>query len=446
MARSIKEAWDDYKRHYQKGFEIVSKKEIVVYDGAQSKTKVGVIAKGDGVHVKPIKGGNNQARIEVLYQNDKSGWISTPLLGKPRSATGKKKMPELKPQAFDIPMDTKMSFDTYYKKVIAAIHKRDDLQLVIKEYLIELTDFCMEHGATEKKELLKAYADLAASEYIDIMNNVEKDFSEITAPLCVLERGAADLDKLGYGRLNKNNAQVFLPAAGNEPLIDFVIFDEENTSYPFSVKKISKTTNVVKPQDIISLINKKQIDGKKDDWVEKYKKTVEFKILEVLAENKVKDGSFLALEVIAKDLKLKKKLPDGVVKNIDAMVKGGDPSESDVKAAQVHWLKLAEEYYNDAKDYWNAPKHSSGKVGIASLICQMMLRKISKDGGLVYREVIEHFVMREVTYYKFATNKGMPVFYMENHLKNNLKPTDQYHLREKSSIGNPYRDKVGVQP
>ena len=58
MARSIKEAWDDYKRHYQKGFEIVSKKEIVVYDGAQSKTKVGVIAKGDGVHVKPIKGGN----------------------------------------------------------------------------------------------------------------------------------------------------------------------------------------------------------------------------------------------------------------------------------------------------------------------------------------------------------------------------------------------------
>jgi hypothetical protein len=103
-------------------------------------------------------------------------------------------------------------------------------------------------------------------------------------------------------------------------------------------------------------------------------------------------------------------------------------------------------YYNDAKDYWEAPKHSSGKVGIASLICQMMLRKISKDGGLVYREVIEHFVMKEVTYYKFATNKGMPVFYMENHLKNNLKPTDQYHLREKSSIGNPYRDKVGVQP
>ena len=278
------------------------------------------------------------------------------------------------------------------------------------------------------------------------MNNVEKDFSEITAPLCVLERGAADLDKLGYGRLNKKNAQVFLPAAGNEPLIDFVIFDEENTSYPFSVKKISKTTNVVKPQDIISLINKKQIDGKKDDWVEKYKKTIEFKILEVLAENKVKDGSFLALELIAKDLKLKTKLPTEVVKNIDAMVKGGDPKESDVKAAQASWLKLAEMYYNDAKDYWEAPKHSSGKVGIASLICQMMLRKISKDGGLVYREVIEHFVMKEVTYYKFATNKGMPVFYMENHLKNNLKPTDQYHLREKSSIGNPYRDKVGVQP
>ena len=442
MARTIKEAWDDYKRHYMKGFEILAKKDIPVYDGADSKKKVGTVAKGDGVHVKPIKGSSYQARIEVIYQNDKTGWISTPMLGKPRSATGKKKMPELKPQEFDIPLDTKMSFETYYKKVLAAIEKRDDLQLVIKEYLKELTEFCMHHGATEKKELVKAYADLAASEYIDIMNNIEKDFSEITAPLCVLERGAAELDKLGYGKLTKKNAQVFLPGAGNEPLIDFMIYDDEDREYPFSVKKISKTTNVVKPQDIISLLDKK----KTSKWVKDYKKTVEFKILEVLADNRVKQGSFLALEVIAKDTTLKSKLPRNVVTNIDKMIKGGDPEESDVKAAQSWWLELADMYYTDAKDYWEAPKHSSGKVGIASLICQMALRKISKEGALVYRNVIQNFVMQEVTYYKFTTNRGMPVFYMENHLKNNLKPNDEYYLREKSSIGNPYRDKVGVQP
>ena len=442
MARTIKEAWDDYKRHYMKGFEILAKKDIPVYDGAKSTKKVGTVSKGSGVHVKPISGNSYQARIEVIYDNDKTGWISTPMLGKPRSATGKKKMPELKPQEFDIPLDTKMSFDTYYKKVLAAIEKRDDLQLVIKEYLKELTEFCMHHGATEKRELVKAYADLAASEYIDIMNNVEKDFSEITAPLCVLERGANELDKLGYGKLNKNNAQVFLPGAGNEPLIDFMIYDDMDREYPFSVKKISKTTNVVKPQDIVSLLEKK----KTDQWVKDYKKTIEYEILKILSDNKVKNGSFLALEAMAKDPKLKKKLPNTVVKNIDSMVKGGDPSETDVKAAQKLWWELADMYYNDAKDYWGSPKHSSGKVGIASLICQMALRKISKEGDLVYRDVIQNFVMQEVTYYKFATNKGMPVFYMENHLKNNLKPTDQYHLREKSSIGNPYRDKVGVQP
>lgn len=442
MARTIKEAWDDYKRHYMKGFEILAKKDIPVYDGAKSTKKVGTVSKGSGVHVKPIDGNSYQARIEVIYDNDKTGWISTPMLGKPRSATGKKKMPELKPQEFDIPLDQKMSFETYYKKVLAAIEKRDDLQLVIKEYLKELTEFCMHHGATEKKELVKAYADLAASEYIDIMNNIEKDFSEITAPLCVLERGASELDKLGYGKLTKNNAQVFLPGAGNEPLIDFMIYDDEDREYPFSVKKISKTTNVVKPQDIISLLDKK----KTSKWVKDYKKTVEFKILEVLADNRVKQGSFLALEVIAKDTTLKSKLPRNVVTNINKMIKGGDPEESDVKAAQSWWLELADMYYTDAKDYWEAPKHSSGKVGIASLICQMALRKISKEGALVYRNVIQNFVMQEVTYYKFTTNRGMPVFYMENHLKNNLKPNDEYYLREKSSIGNPYRDKVGVQP
>lgn len=442
MARTIKDAWNDYKRHYIAGFEIVAKKDIPVYSQETGRNSVATISKGDGVHVKPIKGTEYKPRIEVIYQNDKTGWISTPALGKPRSQTGKMKMPELKPQAFDIPLDKRMNFETYYKKVLAAIDKRDDLQAVIKVYLRELTEFCMHHGATEKKELKDAYADLAASQYAGIINNVEKDFSEITAPLCVLERGANELDKLGYGKLNKNNAQVFLPGAGNEPLIDFLIYDDMDREYPFSVKKISKTTNVVKPQDIVGLLEKK----KRTKWVKEYKNKVEYKVLKVLADNGVRQGSFLALKVLAEDSKLKRKLPQNVILNIDDMVKNGDPTETDVEVAHKWWWELAEMYYNDAIEHWTEPKHRSGIVGIASLICQIALRKISNDGDLVYRDVIQNFVMQEVTYYKFGTNAGMPVFYMENHLKNNLKPNDEYHLREKSSIGNPYRDKVGVQP
>ena len=104
-------------------------------------------------------------------------------------------------------------------------------------------------------------------------------------------------------------------------------------------------------------------------------------------------------------------------------------------------------FYNEAIDYWTEPRHSSGIVGIACLICQIMLRKLSANKKLItFRNVVEEFVMREVVYYKFAAPGGIPNFYMENHLKNNLKPGDEYFLREKSTIGNPYRDKVGVQP
>lgn len=54
--------------------------------------------------------------------------------------------------------------------------------------------------------------------------------------------------------------------------------------------------------------------------------------------------------------------------------------------------------------------------------------------------------MREVVYYKFRTVRGLPEFYMENHLRNRLDPSDNFYLRVKSSIGNPYRDTIGVQP
>jgi len=445
MARTIKEAWNDYKRHYFSGFEVNAKKDIPVYDGSQSKNKIATIKKGSPVHVKPLKGSDYVPRIEVIFDGDKSGWISTPMLGKPgATATGKKKKScPLKPQDFDGIAGVKLGFSAYYKKVKEAIMKRNDLSMVLQKYLIELTDYCMHHGPVDRKELVDAYNELTQSEYIDCMNDIEKDFSEIIAPLCVLERGSGELEKLGFPDLNKNNGSVYIPVEGNYALVDFMLYDDQDRQYQFSVKKISKTTNVVKPQDILDLLDK----SKNAKWVNEYKKTFEYKLLKVLAENSVKKGAFLALQLCAKDPKISRELPSNVVRDVDMMVKDGEPDETDVELVHDRWWSLAEVFYNDAIDYWSEPKHSSGIVGIAALICQIMLRRLSSEKKLItFRSVIEEFVMREVVYYKFAAPNGIPQFYMENHLKNNLKPTDNYYLREKSSIGNPYRDKVGVQP
>ena len=158
-------------------------------------------------------------------------------------------------------------------------------------------------------------------------------------------------------------------------------------------------------------------------------------------------GSFKALELCCTEGRIKAHIPAEVVNNIQKMIKDGDPGETDIEVVHDLWWKLAEVFYNEAIDYWTAPKHSSGIVGIAALICQIMLRKLSADKKLItFRDIMTEFVMREVVYYKFAAPGGIPNFYMENHLSNNLKPTDNFYLREKSTIGNPYRDKVGVQP
>ena len=445
MARSIKEAWADYKRHYSAGFEVNAKADIAVYEAFKGRRKVATIKKGSPVHVKPLTGENYVARIEVTYDGDKNGWITTTALGKPGATpTGrKKKSCPMKPQDFDGIAGVKLGFNAYYRKVLSSIQKRDDMPMVLKNYLTELTEYCMHHGPAERRELTEAYAELTKSEYITCMKDIEKDFSEITAPLCVLERGSSELVKLGFPELNKTTGSVFIPTEGNYALVDFMLYDQDDREYQFSVKKISKTTNVVKPQDIIDLLDK----SANAKWVKEYKRTFEFKLLKVLGDNGVRVGSFKALELCAGESKIRSHLPADVLNNIPKMIKDGDPSETDIELAHDLWWILAEVYYNDAIDYWTAPKHSSGIVGIASLICQIMLRKLSADKKLIsFRDVVEEFVMREVVYYKFAAPGGIPNFYMENHLKNNLKPNDDYYLREKSSIGNPYRDKVGVQP
>lgn len=445
MARSIKEAWADYKRHYSAGFEVNAKADIAVYEAFKGRRKVATIKKGSPVHVKPLTGENYVARIEVTYDGNKNGWITTTALGKPGATpTGrKKKSCPMKPQDFDGIAGVKLGFNAYYQKVLAAIQKRDDMPMVLKNYLTELTEYCMHHGPAERRELTEAYTELTKTEYITCMNDIEKDFSEITAPLCVLERGSSDLEKLGFPELNKMTGSVFIPTAGNYALVDFMLYDQDDREYQFSVKKQGKTTNVVKPQDIINLLD----ESANTKWVKAYKRTFEFKLLKVLADNGTRVGPFKALALCAGESKIRSHLPADVINNIPKMIKDGDPSETDVEVAHELWWKLAEVYYNEAIDYWTEPRHSSGIVGIASLICQIMLRKLSVDKKLItFRNIIEEFVMREVVYYKFAAPGGIPNFYMENHLKNNLKPGDEYYLREKSTIGNPYRDKVGVQP
>ena len=97
-------------------------------------------------------------------------------------------MPSLKPQDFDIKFNEKQDFKKYYKDVIGAIMKRDGLPKPLEEYLVQLIKFCYEHK--DKPELMEAFNTLKETEYIDAVSNIANDFSEIMAPLCVLERGA----------------------------------------------------------------------------------------------------------------------------------------------------------------------------------------------------------------------------------------------------------------
>ena len=429
MSRTIKEAWTDYERYYAKGFAVVAKKDLPVYKQLTGSFVVATIKKGTQVTTKPVTGGY-QSRVEV-----KEGWVNITALGKP--GKNKIKMPSLKPQDFDIAFNTKQDFKKYYKDVIGAIMKRDGLPKPLEEYLVQLIKFCYEHK--DKPELMEAFNTLKETEYIDAVSNIANDFSEIMAPLCVLERGAERLNKLGYRGLNKNNAQIYIPYQGNYPLLDFMIYDDKDVEYKFSVKRAGKTTNTVKPQDIIDLLNAKS----NTKFVKEYKTTIPYQILKDLAEGSASLGPFKAFKTLVKGFP-DRTVSTSILQIIDKMIPDG--KVPDVELYQEQWTEIMGIYYNMGIEYWGNAPHSSGNVGIASLTCQMALEKVTKNQKLFnYRDIVEKFVMQEICFYKFDIKKGMPEFYLENHLYNRIKQSDTFYLRVKSSIGRPYRDKVGVQ-
>ncbi len=447
---SIRDSWYKYTRYYSEGFQITLRKESPIYNGDGARaTKIADLPRAAVVHVHPIDATNYVPRVKITFDTNKEGWIATPNLNKPGVSTGGKVKVtcDLKPERFVGITGSKMTVKKYYDAVIKAIDLRPDneVPMVLKNYLKELTEYCINHDPSDRPGLVAAFNELQNSEYIDCMNAVDKDFSEIIAPLCVLDRAEADLASYGFPELNKRNGLIFLPIEGNFPLVDFLIYDDKEREYKFSVKKISGTTNVVKTSDIVNLLSRYD----HDQWAVEYRSTPDFKMLEILAGDGVRVGSFKALKFAVETYP--SEFPTSVVNGITSMVPAdGDPEETVVQEAQDLWLDLAAEYYNEGVTYWREGHptiQAKGYVSLASLIAQTAIGKLSSvKKKFTYRKVMEEFVMREVVYYKFRTVRGLPEFYMENHLRNRLDPSDNFYLRVKSSIGNPYRDTIGVQP
>jgi len=459
--RKLEDVWDRYVSVFRQGVETEVKINTPLWSDNRGSRKIKTIPKNSIVHIKPVDAPTPVTFLEVVWceascGDPHEGWVRITALKKPQTRAGGQTF-DMKPQRFPgFPLDRWISYPAYLEALKTAIEIRGELPTVVKTFLVELVEYCDSHSTGDRADLVTAYRNLTDSAYDAVIKDIQKDFSEMMAPICVLERGGSQMQRLGFPNLNKNNASVFIPQAGNEPLIDFKLKDGDDREYPFSVKVLSNTTNVIKPQDLVEFMD----SNSRDDFMIEFEKTIQAKVLRALGDKSdgvrplVAESTYKAIRLLAQESNLTSRFPSNILTAIPADTSPSNMTEAHMDQYSSVWTDMATTYYpkfNQDSQFTDARLGGSGKskakYNQVSLIMQLAIQKLSDDGILQYRNIVVDYLMNKVTYYKFKLGgNGMPEFKMENRAYNQLRSTDKFKLRAKSYKTSPVNDRVGIQP
>lgn len=461
--RKLADVWDRYVSVFREGVETEVKANTPLYsDNSGRGRKLKTIPKNSVIHIKPVDAPTPVTFLEVVWcetscGDPHEGWVRITALKKPQTRAGGTQTFKMKPQDFRVagfPLDRYIPYDTYLDALKRAIENRVELPTVVKTFLVELVNYCDSHSSGDRADLIAAYDNLVNSAYDAVIKDIQKDFSEMMAPICVLERGGSQMQRLGFPNLNKGNASVLIPEAGNEPLIDFKLKDGDDREYPFSVKVLSNTTNVIKPQDLVNFMD----NNSRDDFMVEFEKTIQAKVLRALSPGPTRKGvaetTYEAIRILAQQSNLSSRFPSNILTAIPADCSSNTMTEAHMEQYSSVWSSMAATYYpqfNQDSQFTDTKLGGSGKKSAkynqVSLIMQLAIQKLSDDGILQYRNIVVDYLMNKVTYYKFKLGgNGMPEFKMENKSFNQLKSTDRFKLRAKSYKSSPVNDRVGIQP
>lgn len=279
MASSGAAAWAKY---YQGKGDVATKmkKAGPAYDPDEPNKTLGPIPANTPVTV--LKSSKFEQRALIKFEaGGKTYYARVPFDNIAKPGVKASGAASLKPQAFNIG-DKKYGLAEYKQTVLKAIETRKDLPPLLQEYLEMLFRYCSGERAFQQK-LATMYRESAN----DLpLNDINKDFGEVLGPVAL---HSFQLLK-SKGVMLPSTMQVYVPPRPNEPLMDYAVF-AGSTKYTISAKS-GTTTNVVKPADIINLIESNS--EKKRKW----SNTNEFKLLQTLQQYSALEGPIRAVSVL----------------------------------------------------------------------------------------------------------------------------------------------------
>jgi hypothetical protein len=410
VATTGKAAWSKYF-NTGKNIETVLKKQSKFFDIEDEKV-LGTLDVGTEIVFISTKAFDKRPQVKVV-KTKKIVRVEFDKIAKPgvRSSTAA----SLKPQAFGV-KDQEYPFKNYAKLIRENIEERKDLKGDVRAYLSALIDYADDPSPKNKTAVQRTYKAASSVPVADIV----KDFGEVAGPFGVLS------GKL-IGGLTETNTAVYIPARPNEPLMDYsVINTAKKRKYVISAKS-GTTSNVVKPADIINLINK--VPAKKSKW----SRTTQYKVLEILSGASILHGpilvaAYLSGEGFKEFAGITQKAADDFIKK----VKGGSSTAYD---------KILFAKFISGNTYLKTKKTPTANEIMYE--CEKAIGVLSKTPKLDFTKLFREAVDEQVYYIKFAIdNTGIPEFDLIGDTPDEMKA--KVFLRSKNGYTRA-SDRIGVQ-
>lgn len=345
-------------------------------------------------------------------------------------------MAKLKPQDFSGLVNLNLTISSAPAKIIKSIGARNDLSVTLSNYLIKLVEYSSGARTASKADLQKFYKKVDAAD----KNAIQKDFSELLAPIILLKESKQKVDTFRKLKLTLSSAsQMFIPAAGNYPLIDFMI-KTNGTQNDYSVKTLQKTTNTLKAGDILKSVSPATL--------RKYRE--ETAILQLIDENDAKLGPILILAKLAGSKITEFK---GTHKLYQKFTSLQTADNNTFAVNPIDWYDFFEPvidvYYAKGKSTFNKAWKAKYYYDALTVLAQYTVADATQD--MRWTPFVDE-VQQKVTYFKFGLNTDGSYTYDIVNGMSERKPNQKFRLRAKSRLKEGAwstrsgQDKLGIQP
>ena len=326
---------------------------------------------------------------------------------------------DLKPQSLGL-QEKPYAADSFANTVINAVLDRNDLDTAVKGYLELLVEYYWNNYSKEVANDIK-------NEFGDVlgempMGQIKKNFGEIIGPLAIIASKSDLFKSMGFNSRTK----ILVPLRGNEELVDFYLIKGKQ-KIPFSAKSGRSTTNLVKPGNIVSLIDANS------DFKRKYGRSLEVQVMRDLANNVATDGPMVAAYNLRNSVREFKKISKEMLSHWT----------SNSKSKGRSWSYDPKLYEGYAKELGlSTTGRKKPTFGEILYYTETTLAKASKkDGILDYSEMFNEVVGGAVNYINLVRmdRNGLPVWETSEGGQSTA------HLRTKNGTTRIATDKVGLQ-